>query len=291
MARFVREPLFQFLVIGAVVFALYAALQSRSVETAPDRIVISQGRIAQLAETFTRTWQRPPTDAELHGLINAFVKEEVFYREGRKLGLDTDDTVFRRRLQQKMEFLMEPTEAQLTPSEAELKTYLAANREKFRSPVRIGFEQIYFDPSRRGEHAESDAQSALAQLQSSSASAPDNLGDATMLPPAMPLSPVVRIAANFGKQFVAPLRDAPIGKWLGPVHSIYGLHLVRIDERQAERDPQLEEIRDVVTSEWRLEKRQVIAEQRYAKLREGYEIVIEQAPDESSPGADMTASQ
>ena len=118
-----------------------------------------------------------------------------------------------------------------------------------------------------------------------------NLGDATMLPPAMPLSPVVRIAANFGKQFVAALRDAPVGKWFGPVHSIYGLHLVRIDEWQAERDPQLEEIRDAVTNEWRLEKRQAIAEQRYAKLREGYEIVIEQVPDETSPGADMTASQ
>lgn len=291
MPRFVREPLFQFLVIGAVVFALYAVLQSRSPETAPDRIVISQGRIAQLVETFTRTWQRPPTDAELRGLVNAFVKEEIFYREGRKLGLDTDDTVFRRRLQQKMQFLMEPTEAQLTPSGAELTAYLAANREKFRSPVRIAFEQVYFDPSRRGEHAESDALSALAQLQSTGAPAPDDLGDGTMLPAAMPLSPVDRIAANFGKQFVAALQDAPVGKWSGPVRSIYGLHLVRIDERQGEHDPQLEEIRDAVTSEWRLEKRQAIAEQRYAKLRQGYEIVIEQAADETTPAADMTASQ
>jgi parvulin-like peptidyl-prolyl isomerase len=288
MPRFFREPLFQFLVIGAVVFALYGLVQGRSAETAPDSIVVSQGRVAQLAESFTRTWQRPPTDAELQGLIDSFVKEEIFYREGRKLGLDTDDTVFRRRLQQKMEFLMEPSEGELTPSEAELETYVAANRDKFRIAARVSFEQIYFDASRRGEQAEADAKAALKQLRASDAPAPESLGDATLLPAGMPLSPAGRIESSFGPQFADALQDLPVGEWAGPVRSTFGLHLVRIGERQGERDPEVEEVRDPVLREWRLEKRRAIADERYARLREGYEIVMEPAREGD---AEKTASR
>ena len=87
------------------------------------------GRVPQIVEIFTRTWQRPPTEGELSGLIDSFVKEEVFYREGRKLGLDQDDTIVRRRLQQKMEFMIEPDEAALTAGPGELEAFLASNRD------------------------------------------------------------------------------------------------------------------------------------------------------------------
>ena len=106
IARLLREPLFQFLALGAMLFALYGLVGKRSAE-APEKIVVSASRIANLGDGFARTWRRPPSEQELQGLIEDYIRDEVFYREGRAAGLDRDDVIIRRRVRQKMEFLAE----------------------------------------------------------------------------------------------------------------------------------------------------------------------------------------
>ena len=113
LRKILVEPLFQFLVIGTAIFFAYTTLHGRTSEPTADTIVVSAGQVEQIFEIFSRTWQRPPTADELRHLVDAHVKEEIFYREGTKLGLDKNDTVFRRRMQQKMEFLIEPSAAEL----------------------------------------------------------------------------------------------------------------------------------------------------------------------------------
>ena len=108
--HWLREPLLHFLVIGTGIFLLYSLVRGGN-ETAPREIVISESRIEALAENFGRTWTRPPTPQELRGLVDDYVKEEVFYREAIAMGLDRDDTVIRRRLRQKMEFVSEDAAA------------------------------------------------------------------------------------------------------------------------------------------------------------------------------------
>ena len=122
LRRLIAEPLVQFVVVGGVIFAAWLALRRPGTpSTEPETIVVPAGEIAHIAGIFERTWQRPPTPDEMRGLLDAFVKEEVYSREGRKLGLDQDDIVIRRRLQQKMEFYIEPSAAELTPSTADLE--------------------------------------------------------------------------------------------------------------------------------------------------------------------------
>ncbi|MDQ6438169.1 hypothetical protein RB623_29295 [Mesorhizobium sp. LHD-90] len=104
LRRFLAEPLVQFLVIGIALFG-YTAVDRSPSEADRQMIEVGPGRIAQLFGTFSLTWQRAPNPEELNGLVEAFVKEGIFYREGTKMGLDRDDTVYRRRMQQKMEFL------------------------------------------------------------------------------------------------------------------------------------------------------------------------------------------
>jgi len=276
MKRILREPLFQFLVIGAIVFAGYAAIQDRTATSEPDTIVVTPGRINQLAETFARTWQRPPTREELDGLVDAFVKEEVFYREGRKLGLDTDDTVFRRRLQQKMEFLMEPGTEELTPGDGELQAYLKANPDTYRIPARVAFRQIFFDPQRRGEGVSADANAALDRLRGGLSEAETaELGDATLLPAGMPLVSVDQVAISFGSEFADALADAPAGDWAGPIASTFGVHLVRVDDRSEAREPELAEVAGAVARDWEARRRREISDKRYADLRAQYEVVVE----------------
>jgi len=289
LPRVLSEPFVHFLAIGALIFVAYAAIDRGTDAPQEETIVVSAGQIGQIFEVFSRTWQRPPTPEELRGLIDAYVKEEVYYREGRKLGLDDNDTVFRRRLQQKMEFLMEPSAAELTPEEGALEAFLAANREAFRIPQQLAFEQVYFNPERRGAAAATDAAEALERLRAGDVPDPAELGDPTMLPQRMALTPADRIELNFGGDFVAGLTDAPAGEWAGPVRSGFGLHLVKVDEKEEARDPPLSEVVGPVTREWEDKRRREIADQRYAGMRDKYAVVVEMPEIEPNEKAGGTA--
>jgi hypothetical protein len=285
LARTLREPLVHFLVIGAAVFAFYSLVTPGGDASPPrERIVVSEGRVAQIAEVFARTWQRPPTPEELHGLVDAYVKEEIFYREALKLGLDRDDAVVRRRMQQKMEFLAEPTAEALQPGVGELQAFLEANRELFRSEARIAFQQIFINPQEEEPPAALRAASLLEELRGSrSAAAAQEHGDPTLLPYEMRLAPLSVIARTFGEDFAAGLADQPDGAWSGPLASVYGLHLVRIVAREAAVDPPLAEVEPRVLREWQRQQRDAYAAEEYRRLRDSYEVVLPFAEGAGAP--------
>ena len=101
-----REPLLHCLVLGAALFGLFGLVGKKDAE-APTKLVIPASRVATLADRFARTWRRPPSEEELQNLVEDYIRDEVFYREGRAVGLDRDDSNVRRRVRQKMEFLAE----------------------------------------------------------------------------------------------------------------------------------------------------------------------------------------
>src|SRR4051812_21878398 len=115
MGRLLREPLLHFLVLGGAMFAVFHVAERT--DQPAGKIVVSPGKMDQLATGFARTWRRPPTRVELDGLVEDFVREEVFYREALALGLDRDDTIVRRRLRQKLEFLAGDASANVAPTE------------------------------------------------------------------------------------------------------------------------------------------------------------------------------
>ena len=273
LARLVREPLVHFILIGAAVFALYALAGGG--EEPRGRIVVTEGRVAQLAQIFTKTWQRPPTPEELRGLIDAYVKEEIYYREAVKLGLDRDDTLIRRRMQQKMEFLTEPGDELLKPGDAELEAFLKANREEFRVEPRIAFEQVFISPEKNSEDGAAPERAAklLEALRSDPGDASE-FGDPTLLPADVPLSSLKMIARDFGDGFAKAILLLPKDEWSGPVPSPFGLHLVRITERLEGRDPPLDEIRDAVEQRWRTLKREEFQDAAYEALRAKYDVVL-----------------
>ena len=281
MRRILREPLLHFLGLALVIIAVYLAAGPR-IEEGDTKIVVSQSRIEQLSAVFAKTWQRPPTAAELKGLIDDFVKEEIYVREARKLGLDADDTVIRRRLRLKMEFLSD-AEAELTPpTEAELTSYLETHAEKFaRSPL-YSFDQVNFSVDRRGAAAEADAREVLVALSGSAPPDPASLGDATLLPPSLDAVSTEDVGRNFGSEFAEALGSLPLGTWSGPVASSYGVHLVRLRARTESTPPTLAEMRDDVLREWLHAKRQDIEEQRLNSLLARYTVELPQ-PGSSAP--------
>ena len=132
---------------SAIVSSAGARLAYSTFGSARNSRFCSSSRVATLADRFARTWRRPPTEQELQGLVEDYVREEILYREGRAAGLDRDDFVIRRRVRQKMEFLAEDMAA-AEPSEEQLAAYLASNQEKFLTDDRLTFHQVF--PLRKG---------------------------------------------------------------------------------------------------------------------------------------------
>jgi hypothetical protein len=277
MRTLLREPLLHFLLLGAVLFAVYGLARDK----APDRtaqIVVTQSQIEQLVIGFTRTWQRPPTPEELTGLIEDRIREEVLYREAMAMGLDRDDTIVRRRLRQKLEFLIPDLASQMAPpSEPELQAYLDQHADKYRVEPMISFEQLFFDRARRGTSAWADAESALTRLngQHGSAVNRDTVGDASLLPIEVTRSAESEVARLFGGTFSQRLVEVPLGRWAGPLESSYGLHAVLVRERVPARIPELAQVREGVLRELLAERRQQAIDVAYAKFRARYAVVEE----------------
>jgi hypothetical protein len=273
--KLLREPLVHFLVLGAGLFLLFAFVGDSDVAPA-DRIVVSSGRVAQLTEIFTRTWQRPPTEQELAGLIEDHIREEVYYREALAMGLDRDDTIVRRRMRQKLEFVTDDLVAAVAPTEEQLETYLREHPDDFRVPSRMSFQQIYFNRDRRGEQALDDAESLLARLSvAGSKIDPNDAGDSLMLGGSFDDIFEIDVVRHFGKEFATALADVPVGRWSGPVESAYGLHLVLIREREPGVFPPLAKVRAAVQREWEAARRSEVTEAFYQSLRKRYEVSVE----------------
>jgi hypothetical protein len=267
----VREPTLHFLLIGIFLFLLYGRVapegdDSRTIE-------VSQARIDALTQQFQAVWSRPPTESELRGIIDAFVRDEVLYREGVAMGLDGDDPVIKRRVRQKMEVMSEESGTQLTPTDAELSEYLASNPDKFRRPPLLSFEQVFFSGNATVADIEAQSQQALAGLNRGEPTSA--FGQPTMLPGGVNNQPLDLVARDFGETFADQLAQLPLNVWQGPIRSGFGAHLVRIGKREPAALPPLAEIRTAVIREWENERRERNRAGSYRAMAKNYRIVID----------------
>jgi len=274
LQRFLREPLLHFIAIGGLFFLIYSVVNN-TYDNSTDTIFITPERIGQIATVFNGVWNRMPTDEELDKLIEEEVRSEVYYRDALALGLDKNDAIVRRRLRQKMEFLTDTGVYLQEPSVEELATYFAANEQAYQIKPRLAFEQIYLGES----PSEDTVSQTLQTLLSEPAMDPSSLGQRTLLPAQLKLSPPGAIDSVFGKGFYSQLAELAPGEWGGPVTSVYGTHLIRALDGQPARMPPLEEIRDSVLRDWRSAKANENREQDYAKRRSRYIVEILRSED------------
>jgi hypothetical protein len=284
IVRLLREPLLQFLALGAVLFALYGLAGKRGVE-APEKIVVSAAQVANLGDAFVRTWRRPPNEQELRGLIEDYIRDEVFYREGRAAGLDRDDVIIRRRVRQKMEFLAGEMSVP-EPSDAELAAYLASNPERFRAEDQLTFHQVFLSATRRANTIDSDSKQ-LAGILARADGAVDAtaLGDAFLLGEEFRDVSPGKVTSIFGESFAKQISATQKGRWQGPISSGFGQHFVFISGRVPGNLPPLDAIRPAVQREWANARRLEAEQKLYASLRGRYEIVIEQPQAKATEAA------
>jgi len=277
--KIVHEPLVHFLLIGAGLFLLFglrgnpASVTGGQSGPQSTKIVVTRGEIDQMIAVFGKTWQRPPTEGEVKGLVENFIRDEIYYREALAIGLDRNDATIRRRMRQKMEFIFEDLTAQAEPKDDDLLAYMKKHPEGYLVDPQIAFRQVYINADKRGENPEADARRILADL--NGGADPGQVGDPIMLEPEVRLSSLWDIRKQFGEEFSRSLLEVKQGKWEGPVRSGYGLHLVFVIERVGGRLPELNEVREMVMRDWQAERRKELKDAAYAKIRERYTVEIE----------------
>lgn len=278
MKRLLHEPLVHFLAFGAALFLVFAWKGGGG--TSSGRIVVTRARLESLAAGFSRTWQRPPTAGELKGLADGWVREEIAVREAMATGLDKDDTIIRRRLKQKVDFLAEDRVDAAPPTDAELAGWLVAHPDLYRAEERVSFRQVCFAPEKRGgpAAAEAEARRLAAALEKKGPGA-ETAGDSLLLPPDMPLSPKSEIARVFGSDFADAVVKIDPGHWTAPVPSGFGVHAVLVRERTPGRAPALADVRAAVERDFTADRRTKELDALYARLLAKTKVVVETAPE------------
>ncbi|MEQ1538680.1 MAG: peptidylprolyl isomerase [Sphingorhabdus sp.] len=265
-----KEPLVHFLLAGLALF-LFFAWRGDAVDPESRTITITEAQVERLAASWAQTWQRPPTQTEIDGLIRDHVKEEVYYREGLRLGLDQDDMIIRRRIRSKMEFLASSELENEKPGDETLQALLDKNPQAYAADARYSFDQIYLSAQ-----DEAAARTRAAQILVAVSKGADwqKLGDSISLPRSPDAVDRARIAADFGDEFAASLAGIKPGQWTGPVVSGFGLHLVRIRAVQASAKPKLSEVRQRLENDWRAQTVKDREAKAYQALLDGYTIKI-----------------
>lgn len=263
--QWLREPLVHFLIAGFAVFA-FLAWRGAPADPASRTIQIDAVQVSQLAQRFIQTWQRAPTADELDGLIRDHIKEEVYYREALRLGLDSEDSIIRQRLRSKMEYLAKAEVENAVVGDAVLQRWLDKNAGGYALGTRYSFDQIYLRKA-------GDAASIKTSL--SHGADWSTLGAPISLPKSLNDADAKQIARDFGEVFAQALAALPSGdKWAGPIASGFGQHLVRVRSVTLGQKPKLAEIRQQVENDWRVETAKTREAAAYQALLDGYTITI-----------------
>ncbi len=270
-SRLLLEPLIHFLVIGALMFVVYGTMNPSASAPPPNVITVTAKSVERIRAGFVGVWKRAPDQDELNALIDEAVREEIYYREAVKLGLDQGDALVKRRMRLKMEFLMDSASSVLEPTDSDLQQYYSANLVDYMHKPRVAFEQVYL-----GETTDrATVDDLLAQLRANPETDLYTIGPRSQLPVQLGLATADAVSGVFGRGFFDKVAALDPNVWTGPVTSTYGVHLVRVLDILPAQAPKLAEVRALVLRDWRTAKRGEIQDLDYAARRARYVVEID----------------
>ena len=277
MPDFMKKPTVHVVLLGLIVAVAILIAKGPPTADASRRVVVTGADLLQQRAAFMRTWQREPTAAELRRALEQHIRQEVLYREALAREYDRDDLVVRRAMQQKMEFLAASQALQEPPTEEEIEAFVALRQERYGLPAVLSFTQIYLSADQRGAGVEQAAIDLLARLRLEEPVGNDlaSYGDSIMLDTTYIEQTEREVSATFGEIFGEAVVRLPVGEWQGPVSSGYGLHLVKVTEREESRLPEWREVAGRVISDMEFEARASARDQLYQEIAQNYEIMLD----------------
>lgn len=278
MKKIFKEPLIYFFALGFVVFGLHSFLNSENQDknNDPFTIEVTSADIGWIRSSWEARMKRQPTQQELQGLINSFIRDEILHREAVAMDLDDRDLIIQRRLVQKLTFVFEDLAETIEPTDDELKNYLQENQEKYCKPETMSFTQVYFNPEKRKDVME-EAKTVLNRLKLSQSAPEDafSIGDRIMIDFSFREKSPDEAARILGTEFADELFLIDKKGWQGPIGSTFGLHLIYISDRIASQAPEFEIIRENVKNDFMYDRKKQVIDSAYNAVKSRYTILVE----------------
>ena len=271
--RILKDPFVQFLAAGGLVFLAYGFSNSAQDFEADQRIAIDGPTQDWIYSNFEKQFRRRPSRLEMGSLIQAFIEHEVKYREALAMGLDERDTIVRRRMMQKFDFLFGNAAADVVPEDGVLQDWYATHTDEFAIPATVSFKHVWFSPDNRGNDAAADAAEAREALRAGE----ERPGDRFPFAVVFDTANRAEVRNVMGPEFTQKVFEAPINEWSGPFESGLGHHVVRVTQKSRRESRPFEEVRDAVLQRWRDLESDLIQAELVARLIAGYDIVINEA--------------
>lgn len=235
MSRWLREPLLQCLVLGAL---LYGAVQWWTVRHAGPTDLVR------------------PADADAHWL-----QDEVLYRDGLALQLDRDDAVIRERVIARRRALLDAQIQLPQPTAAQLQDWFAAHRERYDTPLRVDWQQA--------TPAAPATEVAVRQLaQRLAAGQPVGLEVDLQIKRNQPLQ---QLTAAQGEAFARDLQSLNPGRW-SALQGAQGWYAVRLNAVLPAHRPGYDEVAEAVRRDWLDEQIRQQREQLLAPVLQRYRV-------------------
>jgi len=245
------EPLVQFLILGVLLFLLTSYIRQHRDKQSRE-IIVDNERIGMMVMNYKTQTGDLPNKQQLDAMIDNYIREEISYREAKKIGLDKDDEIIRRRLSQKFNFLQTDLTETAQPSDKDLEQFYTQHPELFQTDATVSFSHIYFSTDDNTDNiAKQKALTVLPQLKNSKLQRAPEKGDRFPLQYDYTDQAAVDIQQNFGdKPILQELFKAPLQTWIGPVRSGYGWHLIFISKRDSVTEIPFASIKEEVKTKW-----------------------------------------
>ena len=270
LLKILKDPFSHFIIIGILLFVSYQIITPEE-QQLDNQITISENEVGNIIVNWKKRWNSAPTTAQLNNLIEQQVREEIFYREALMLNLQQGDTVIRRRLADKMAFIVNDIVVPTQATDKQLQDFMQKYPDKFLIAERISFKHYYFNSDL---HSDKEMQAALLigkqQLINGLPLKSDDFAGKSEFN----LLPEHQIARLFGRDFPQKLASLSVDEWSEPIQSGYGQHLVKISQRSEGIIAELDDIRDYVLQEWRAQQQITANIEVYQSLRSNYDIDI-----------------
>jgi parvulin-like peptidyl-prolyl cis-trans isomerase-like protein len=269
MKNLLKEPFLHFVLIGVALFLLYGIVNKNS--SKKNTIVINDFDVENLISTWEMQWKRPPTEKELQSLINLNVKQEIFYQEALKMNLDHNDEIIKRRLSQKMQFLSNDIASLVEPSDEDLNNYFQEHTNKYLLPYSYSIYQITFSPDKREDNFK-DAAETLKQFPNATFEEMKNRGDRLSFNYYFENIDANELALQLGSKFSDALQRQEANKWVGPIVSGFGFHLVFITKKTNPQIPEYESVKKQLLRDYEYDNQKEVNELIYKELKKKYHI-------------------
>lgn len=259
-----RQPLVYFVLLGAALFVVDAALRRSTNE-----VVVSPAVRDEVTTQLEQTLKRPPSDEELQRELELWVDAELLFREAEALGLAQNDGVIRAHLARKLEFVVRERTIAPVPSEAELRARFDADRARYQTVDTFDVAHVFLLKRSSPEEQQRRVDEALAQLASG---APlRSVGDHFPRGPVFARLSRLQLEQAIGAPLAALLEPDRLHQWQ-TVTSPRGTHLLRLDAVHSGA-PNFEAARAALTADLQEEQKERAVREFTRELRKKYRVV------------------